>query len=162
MSLARLAFSCSAGSREIAESRTLVSMNRTVVDLVPAKPAGRAERADLGLHLVLQRFQPRELFHPPGRPFEIRDDQCAQRGIALRCGDPGVAVHMVGHGDRNVLHSIRYSGHRRGSVFGRGTAQDRLWVPKTLSPYATWAYSRIRPPRRSRRRTRTFAPRAGG
>ena len=37
-----------------------------------------------------------------------------------------------------------------------------LWVPKTLSPYATWEYSRIRPPRRSRRRTRTFAPRAGG
>jgi hypothetical protein len=21
----------------------------------------------------------------------------------------------------------------------------RLWVPKTLTPYATWAYSRIRP-----------------
>src|SRR5690348_7731646 len=37
-----------------------------------------------------------------------------------------------------------------------------LWVPKTVSPYATWAYSWIRPPSRSRRRTRTFAPGAGG
>src|SRR6266852_9160888 len=81
-------------------------MNRTVVDLVSAEPVGRAELADLGLHLVLQRLQPRELFHPPGQPFEIRDDQCAQRGIALRRGDPGVAVHVVGHGDRNVLHSF--------------------------------------------------------
>jgi transcriptional regulator with XRE-family HTH domain len=37
-----------------------------------------------------------------------------------------------------------------------------LWVPKTLSPYATWEYSWIRPPSRSRRRTRTSAPDAGG
>src|SRR6266496_5492042 len=29
-------------------------------------------------------------------------------------------------------------------------------------PYATWEYSWIRPPSRSRRRTRTFAPDAGG
>src|ERR1022692_3355026 len=106
MSLARLALSCSAGSREIAQSRMLVSTNRTVVNLVAAKPVGRAELADLGLHLVLQRLEPRELFHPPGQPFEIRDDQCAQRGIALRCGDPGIAVHAVGHGDRNVPHSF--------------------------------------------------------
>jgi hypothetical protein len=39
---------------------------------------------------------------------------------------------------------------------------DRLWVPETVSPYATWEYSWIRPPSRSRRRTRTFAPDAGG
>ena len=81
-------------------------MNRTVVDLVSAKPVGRAELADLCLHFVLQRFQPCELFPPSGQPFEIRDDQCAQRGIALRCGDPGVAVHVIGHGDRNILHSF--------------------------------------------------------
>ena len=37
-----------------------------------------------------------------------------------------------------------------------------VWVPETLSSYATWAYSRIRPPSRSRRRTRIFAPIAGG
>ena len=39
---------------------------------------------------------------------------------------------------------------------------EDLWVPETLSSYATWAYSRIRPPSRSRRRTRIFAPIAGG
>src|SRR5260370_42112722 len=81
-------------------------MNRTVVALVAAKPVGRSELADLGLHLALERLQPRELVHPPGQPFEIRDDQCAQRGIALRCGDPGVAEHDVGPGERNVLHSF--------------------------------------------------------
>jgi hypothetical protein len=37
-----------------------------------------------------------------------------------------------------------------------------LWVPNIMSPYATWAYSRIRPPSRSLRRTRTFGPIAGG
>ncbi len=36
-----------------------------------------------------------------------------------------------------------------------------VWVPKTLSPHATWAYSWIRPPSRSRRSTRIFAPIAG-
>jgi hypothetical protein len=81
-------------------------MNCTVVDLVAAKPVGRTELADLGLHLLLQRLQPRELVHPPGQSFEIRDDQRAQRGIALRCGDPGVAVDGVRHGNRNVLHSF--------------------------------------------------------
>src|SRR5215470_2314267 len=39
---------------------------------------------------------------------------------------------------------------------------EHLWVPETLSPYAAWAYSPIRPPRRSRRRTRTFVSGAGG
>ena len=37
-----------------------------------------------------------------------------------------------------------------------------LSVPKTLSPNAIWEYSWIRPPSRSLRRTRTFAPGAGG
>ena len=84
-------------------------MNRTVVDLVAAKPVARAELAYLGLHLMLQRLQPRELFLPPGQPFEIRDDQRAHRRIALRRRDPGVAVHVVGHGDGNVLHSFTVS-----------------------------------------------------
>ena len=45
------------------------------------------------------------------------------------------------------------------------TAEGRiliLWVPNILSPYATWAYSRIRPPSRSRRRTRTSGSIMGG
>jgi putative transposase len=39
---------------------------------------------------------------------------------------------------------------------------DTVWVPKTMSPHATWAYSWIRPPGRSRRSTRTHALSAGG
>jgi hypothetical protein len=31
-----------------------------------------------------------------------------------------------------------------------------LWVPNTVSPHATWAYSRSRPPSLSRRNTRIF------
>ena len=34
--------------------------------------------------------------------------------------------------------------------------RTNLAGPKMLSPYATWVYSWIRPPSRSRRRTRTF------
>jgi hypothetical protein len=37
-----------------------------------------------------------------------------------------------------------------------------LWVPEILSPYAACEYSWIRPPSRSRRRPRRFAPGAGG
>jgi hypothetical protein len=37
-----------------------------------------------------------------------------------------------------------------------------VWVPITLSPHATWAYSWIKPPSRSRRSTRIFVPAAGG
>ena len=33
------------------------------------------------------------------------------------------------------------------------------WVPKTVSPYANWEYSRTRPPSRSWHRTRTSASR---
>jgi hypothetical protein len=81
-------------------------MNRTVMDLVTAKPVGRAELPDLSLYVVLQRLEPRELFLPAGQPFEIGDNESAHRRIALHCGDPGVAVHVVGHGDRNILHSF--------------------------------------------------------
>jgi transposase len=37
-----------------------------------------------------------------------------------------------------------------------------VWMPEIPSPYATWEYSRIRLPSRSRRKTRTFALGAGG
>ncbi len=33
-----------------------------------------------------------------------------------------------------------------------------LWVPKTVSPHMTWAYWWLRPPSRSRRRTRPAVP----
>jgi hypothetical protein len=38
----------------------------------------------------------------------------------------------------------------------------RLWVPKTMSPHATWAYSWIRPLSRSRRSTRILVRSGGG
>jgi len=44
----------------------------------------------------------------------------------------------------------------------RETGILRVWVPITLSPHATWAYSWIKPPSRSRRSTRIFVPAAGG
>ncbi len=47
-------------------------------------------------------------------------------------------------------------GHRRVE-----TTKLVLWVPNIMSPHATCEYSWIRPPSRTRRRTRTFAPGAG-
>jgi hypothetical protein len=81
-------------------------MNRTVVDLFSAESVGRAELADLGLDLVLKGLESREPFHPAGQPFGVRDDQRAHRRIPLRGGNPRAAVHVVGHGDRNILHSF--------------------------------------------------------
>jgi hypothetical protein len=52
----------------------LVSTNRTVVNLIAAKPVSRAEPADLRLHLALQRLQSGELVHPPGHLPEVTDD----------------------------------------------------------------------------------------
>ncbi len=43
----------------------------------------------------------------------------------------------------------------------RARTRYELWVPKTMSPHATWAYSWIRLPSRSRRSTRTHALSAG-
>ena len=55
------------------------------------------------------------------------------------------------------------------SIVEKGTGKQAaqaaarsLWVPNIPSPYATWAYSWIRPPSRSRRRTRTFRLIVGG
>lgn len=39
------------------------------------------------------------------------------------------------------------------------THESDLWMPITLSCYATWEYSRIRLPSQSLRRTRALAPR---
>jgi hypothetical protein len=70
-------------------------MNRTVVHLIAAQPVSRTELADLGLDLVLQCFQPTELFHPSGQPLKVGDHQRAHRGVALRRHDPGIAVDLV-------------------------------------------------------------------
>jgi len=84
----------------------LVSANRTVVRLVTAQPVGGAELADPGLDLTLQCLEPGELVHTAGQLLEEGDNQCADRGVTLRGGDPGVAVDVIGDGYRNVFHSF--------------------------------------------------------
>jgi hypothetical protein len=81
-----------------------VSTNRTIVHLVAAQPTAGAELADPGLDLALQRLKPAELLHTPGQPLKVGDDQCAHRGVTLRGGDPGIAVHVIGNSDRNIFH----------------------------------------------------------
>jgi hypothetical protein len=83
-----------------------VSANCAVVDLVAAEPVRPAELADLGPHLALQRLQPGELVHPAGQLLQVADDKRTYRGVALRGGDPGIAVHVIGDGDGNTLHSF--------------------------------------------------------
>ena len=83
----------------------LVSTNRTIVHLVAAQPIAGTELADPGLDLALQRLKPGELIHPSGQLLKVGDDQRAYRGVALRGGDPGIAVHVIGNRDRNILHT---------------------------------------------------------
>jgi hypothetical protein len=49
-----------------------------------------------------------------------------------------------------VVHRLQFSMLSHGGHVVAEAAQ-RLWVPETLSPYATWAYSWIKPLSRSRR-----------
>lgn len=74
--------------------------------LVAAQPVGGAELADFRLDLVLESLKPGELVHSPGQALQVLDDQGAQRSVTLGSGDTGVAVDLVGNGDRNVLHSL--------------------------------------------------------
>ena len=83
-----------------------MSTNRTIVHLVAAHPIAAAELADPGLDLVLERLKPGELVHPSGQLLKVGDDQRAHRGVTLRSVDPGVAVDVIGNGDRNVLHIL--------------------------------------------------------
>ena len=81
-------------------------MNRTIVYLVAAQPVGGAELVNSGLDLVLQCLEPGELIHPAGQLLKVGDDQRAHRGVTLCGGDPGIAVDIIGNGDRDVLHSF--------------------------------------------------------
>jgi hypothetical protein len=74
--------------------------------LVTAQSVGGAELADFGLDLALQRLKPAELLHKPGQPLKVGNDQCAYRGVTLRGGNSGIAVHVIGDSDRNILHSF--------------------------------------------------------
>src|SRR5204863_8141938 len=77
----------------------------TVVRLFTAQPIGGAELADPGLDLMLQCLEPGELIYPARQLLQVGDDQRAHRGVMLRGGDPGIAVHVIRDGNRNVLHS---------------------------------------------------------
>lgn len=83
-----------------------MSTNRTIVHLVAAQPACGAELADACRDLALQCLKPGELIHPSGQLFKESDDQCAHRGVTLRGGDPGTAVDVIGHRDRNILQIL--------------------------------------------------------
>ena len=79
-------------------------MNRTIVNLIAAHPIGGAELADLGLDLVLLRLLPAEVPGSLGHTLQVGDDQRAYRGIALRGGDPGIAVYLIRNRNRDVFH----------------------------------------------------------
>ena len=105
-------------------------------------------------------------------------------GGVLERRDPVAAVHAVLAGESSPWLLVFDNAPDSGAVreylppAGKGrvliTSRGALWppgqglevppleVPNTVSPHATWEYSWIRPPSRSRRRTRILAPAAGG
>src|SRR5215207_600431 len=87
----------------------LVSANRTVVESGTVEAVARAEAADLTQDLLLLGLEPGELRLLPGQRAEVLADECADRGAALGGTDPCVAVDVVWHGDRDVLHGQRLS-----------------------------------------------------
>lgn len=94
---------------------------------------------------------------------------CSRRacGACAPCGGRRLVAVNDEHRAGRVLGDVRADRTEQepGEASVAAVADDQhdsVWVPETLSSYATWAYSRIRPPSRSRRRTRIFAPIAGG
>src|SRR5215216_5636395 len=87
----------------------LVSTNRTVVELVAVEAVACAEAADLALDLLLLGLEPGELRSSPRQRAQILANQRADRGAAFGGADPRVAVDIVWHGDRDVLHGMRLS-----------------------------------------------------
>src|SRR4029453_16079359 len=87
----------------------LVSMNRTVVELVAVGAVARAEPLDLLLDLLLLDLEPGELRLPPRQRAQVLADQGADRGPTLGSSDPGAAVDVVWDCDRDVLHGRRLS-----------------------------------------------------
>src|SRR6266545_6896020 len=85
----------------------LVSTNRTVVELVAVEAVACAEAADLALDLLLLGLEPGELCLAPGQRAQVLANERADRGASLGGSDPRVAVDVVWHGDRDVLHSPR-------------------------------------------------------
>src|SRR5215211_7391390 len=87
----------------------LVSTNRTVVELVTVEAVARAEAADLTLDLLLLGLEPGEFCLARGQRAQVLGDERADGGTVLGGADPRVAVDVVGHGHRDVLHGQRLS-----------------------------------------------------
>ncbi len=86
-----------------------MSTNRTIMHLVAAEPVGGTELANLSLQLARQRRKPAEFIHPSGKLLKVGDNQRTHRGLALRFGDPGIAVNVIRDRDGRVLHSFTVS-----------------------------------------------------
>ena len=115
-------------------------MNRTVVHLIAAQPVSRTELADLGLDLVLQCFKPTELFLPSGQPLKVGDHQCAHRGVALCCCDPGIAVDLIRNRDRNILHSFtvsQFPGQMQDAATRNGRSLEKKSHHRNIGPHIT-------------------------
>jgi hypothetical protein len=131
-------------------------------------PLVRSRRLGLDLQLDLRDNLQRTLFYTgtyePGLLGFLHDQ--------LRCGD--VAVDVGAHiGVHALTMARRLDQLGGGRVLAFEPAQDsaaklraaatrNLWVPKTPSPHATWAYSWISPPTRSSLTTGKSAAGAGG
>src|SRR5215211_1993108 len=87
----------------------LVSTNRTVVELVAVEAVACAEAADLALDLLLLGLELGELRPPLRQRSQVLANGRADRGPTLGGSDPGVAVDVVWHSHRDVLHSWRLS-----------------------------------------------------
>lgn len=76
------------------------------MDLAAAQPITGTKAGDLILDLPLQGFEPLELVPPLGHGTQVVAHQGTDRATPLGGGYLCVAVHVVGNGDRNVLHSF--------------------------------------------------------
>src|SRR6266508_3846432 len=85
----------------------LVSTNRTVVELVAVEAVACAEAANLGLDLLLLGLKPGELSLAPGQRAQVLSDESAGGGAAFGGANPRVAIDVVWHRDRDVLHGLR-------------------------------------------------------
>jgi hypothetical protein len=86
-----------------------VSTNRTLVDLIAAKPIPRLEDADLVLDSPLFRLEACELGVAFGKRVQILGHQRTHRLAQLGSPDPRSAVDIVGHRHRDILHSLTVS-----------------------------------------------------
>ncbi len=89
----------------MAYSKTFVSTNRTVVDLISRQAVRRLEALDLPLDATLLRFQPCELGVSGGEGAQVGRDHATDGSALLRGADTSGAVDVVRNGDGDIPHS---------------------------------------------------------